>query len=309
MTTLSSGAAGPNCSALGSVTYTILNGGPLGSGTYTTTLFKQRLDARFGSTTDVFSGINSSYHALVVQANHRMSHHVQFGASYTWSHAIDFGQNQTTFTGTNFLLFPNTIAPEKGNSIYDVPNRFVMNAVVESPWKRSGWAGWFVNGWQWSPIYQVQNGLPYTLSVSGNAPGGAVGGINGSGGTNRIDILGNNSFRLPTAWLVDMRVAKSFSFKERYRLELLADFFNIANKQNAMGANNNGYSISTGLVPTPSGNVTCSAAAPCLNFNTSGPTPATGAPFAPVFGTINSINNSNFLYTPRQIQLGLRVHF
>lgn len=309
VTTTSSGAAGPNCSPLGAVTYQILNGGPLGSGTYTTTLFKQRLDARFGSLTDVFSGINSSYHALVVQANHRMSHHVQFGGSYTWSHAIDFGQNQQTFTGTNFLLFPNTIAPEKGNSIYDVPNRFVMNAVVESPWKKSGWAGWFVNGWQWSPIYQIQNGLPYTLSVSGNAPGGAVSGINGSGGTNRIDILGNNSFRLPLAWLVDMRVGKSFSFKERYRLELIADFFNIANKQNAMGANNNGYSISTGAVPTPSGTVTCSAAAPCLNFNTTGPTPTSGPPFAPVFGTINSINNSNFLYTPRQIQLGARFHF
>jgi len=111
------------------------------------------------------------------------------------------------------------------------------------------------------------------------------------------------------AWLVDMRVSKSFRFQERYRLELIADFFNIANKQNKMGANQTGYIISTGAVPTPSGTVTCSTAAPCLNFNTLGPTPTSGAPFAPLFGTFTSINNSNFLYTPRQIQLGVRVHF
>lgn len=310
VTTLASGAPGPNCNPLGTITYQVVNGGPLNTASYTTALFKQRLDARFGSETDVFSGINSSYHALVVQANHRMSRNIQFAASYTWSHAIDFGQNQTTFTGTNFLLFPNTIAPEKGNSIYDVPNRFVMNAIVTSPWKKTGVMGWFANGWEWSPIYQIQNGLPYTLSVTGNAPGGAVSGINGSGGTNRIDVLGNNSFRLPVPWLVDMRISKSFSFRERYKLELLADFFNIANKQNAMSANTNGYSISsTGTIATASGPVTCSAASPCLGFNTTGPTPTTGAPFAPVFGTTTSINNSNFLYTPRQIQLGARVHF
>jgi hypothetical protein len=294
VTVLSTGAPGPNCPAPGSITYNVVGGGPLTGTTYTTSLFTSRLDARFGSMSDIFSGINSSYHALVVQANHRMSHHVQFNASYTWSHAIDFGQNQTTFSGTNFLLFPNTIAPEKGNSIYDVPNRFVANAIVTSPWKKTGWLGWFTNDWEWSPVYQVQNGLPYTLSVSGNAPGGGISGINGSGGTNRIDVLGNNSFRLPLAWLVDMRIAKSFTFNDRYRLELMTDFFNIANKQNVQGQNTNGYSIASGS----SAPAVCGSAAlsPCLAFN-------------PTFGTTNSINNSNFLYTPRQIQLGVRVHF
>jgi hypothetical protein len=290
---------------VGTITYQVTNGGPLGSGTYTTALFKgARPDANFGSKTDIVSGVNSSYHALAVEVNHRMSHNIQFGANYTWAHAIDFGQNQQTFTGTNFLLFPNTIAPEKGNSQYDVPNRFVLNAIITSPWKKDGWAGWLTNGWEFSPVYQVQNGLPFTLSVAGNAPGGAIGGINGSGGTNRIDVLGNNSFRQPMTWLADMRVGKNFSVRERYKLELLADFFNIANKQNVMGVNSTGYLIqSSGSVTTPSGLVPCSAALPCLNFNVN---PTT---FAPLFNSITSVNNSNFLYTPRQIQLGVRVHF
>jgi len=291
------------CIAPTPITYQVLGGGPLGSGTYTTSLFRPftttqaRPNANFGSLTDIFSGINSRYNALAIQVNHRMNHHIQFNASYTYSRAVDYGQNAQTFSATNSLLVPNSVAPEKGISNFSVPNRFVLNAVINSPWTRTGWAGWFVNGWELAPVYQIQNGLPFTLSVAGNSPTsaaagtnqGALGGINGSGGTNRIDILGNNSFRLPITWLVDMRISKSFSFRERYKVELLTDFFNIANKQNAMGANNTGYIIST------SGGG-CSNASPCLTFS-------------PTFGTITSINNSNFLYTPRQIQLGARIHF
>ena len=298
---------------IGTITYQVVNGGPLGSGTYTTKLFKpfsptqSRPNANFGSMTDIFSGVNSSYNALVVQVNHRLSHNIQFAANYTWSHAIDFGQNQTTFTSANSLLFPNSIAAEKGNSQYDVPNRFVLNAVITSPWKLGGWARWVANDWEFAPIYQIQNGLPYTLQVAGDdAPGGAIAGINGSNGSNRIDIFGNNSFRQPLTWLADMRLAKTFVFRERYKLELLADFFNIANKQNVMSVNSNGYFASTSPVPIPSGGTfACSATSPCLDFFN----PRATNPLVALFGTTTSVNNSNFLYTPRQIQLGLRLKF
>jgi Carboxypeptidase regulatory-like domain len=303
---------------IGNITYQVTNGGPLKGATYSTELFKPfsltqtRPNAAFGSMSDIFSGINSSYHALVVQANHRMSRNIQFSASYTWSHAIDDGQNQTTFSGTNFLLFPNNVGAEKGNSIYDIPNRFVANAIITSPWKKTGWLGWFTNGWQFSPITQLQNGLPYTLSVSGSAPGGAISGINGSGGTNRIDVLGNNSFRMPSQWEQDFRISKTFTFEEKYKLELMTDFFNVPNKQNVMTVNNLGYSIVTsGAVLTPSGSVACGNGVgvnplPCLNFNVNS---AAGANFAPLFGTVTGTNNSNFLWTPRQIQLGARFSF
>jgi hypothetical protein len=290
---------------VGTITYTVVGGGPLGSGPYTTQLFRPfnpcpnppvcisqpRPNANFGAMSDIVSGINSSYHALVVQANHRMSRNIQFQASYTWSHAIDFGQNQQTFTGTNFLLVPNNIGLEKGNSIYDIPNRFVANAIITSPWKKNGWAGWFANDWGLSPIVQLQNGLPYTLSVSGSAPGGAISGINGSGGTNRIDILGNNSFRMPSQWEQDVRVSKTFTFQEKYKLELITDFFNVPNKQNVMGVNTSGYTIGTKASTCGTG-----VALPCLAFS-------------PAFGTVNGTNNSNFLWTPRQIQLGARFQF
>lgn len=283
---------GSQCPAPGTVSYQVNGGGPLGSGPYTTRLFTSRINPAFGSFLDIVSGINSDYHALVMQLNHRISHNVQFGASYTWSHAYDFGQNQTTFTPNSGFstLFPDTIRPERGNSIYDVPNRFVMDAVMQSPWRGSGWHAWLVNGWELSPIIQVQNGLPYNLTVGGGAPGGIPGttSINGSGGTNRIDVLGANHFRMPYLLEADGRLAKSFSLQEKYRLELSADFFNTLNRQNVTQVVTRGYTISTSGA--------CSKTAPCLNFS-------------PAFGTRSNTNNSNFLYTPRQIQLGARVSF
>jgi Carboxypeptidase regulatory-like domain/TonB dependent receptor len=279
------------------VTYTVGTGGPLKTATYTTTLFKgPRPNPNLGATTDIFSGISSNYNAFTAQVNHRLSHHVQFGANYTWSHALDYGQNGTTFNDTNDLLNPFNIKGEYGNSIFNVPNRMVLNAIVESPWHVNGWKSYLINGWQLAPIYQIQNGLPYSLVTSGNAPGGLGGGVNGSNGRKGIDVIGRNSYRLPRTQVVDLRISKKFTFAEKYSFEALGEAFNLFNHLNVTGVNTTGYSIATsGSVATAGGTTACSAAAPCLNFN---------APF----GTATSAN-SNFAYSSRQIQIGFRFLF
>jgi hypothetical protein len=220
-----------------------------------------------------------------------MSHNIQFSANYTWAHALDYGTNGSTFIDTNDLLNPTSIASEYGNSIYDVRNRFVANAVVLLPWKKGGILGYFTDGWQFSPIFQFQSGLPFSLATSGNAPGGLSGGINGSGGAFRINEVGRNTFRLPSTMVQDLRLSKSLKLTERYKMELMADLFNLANHTNYTGVSTTGYTITT----TNIGATTCSAAAPCLNFSSG-------------FGVPNSAN-SNFVYSPRQLQLGARVHF
>jgi hypothetical protein len=287
------------------ITYKVLNGGPLAGPTYTTPLFTSRIpkNAAFGSMTDIFSGVNSSYHALAVQANHRMASHVQFAANYTFSHAIDFGQNAQTFTQANSLLLPSDLTLEKGNSIFNVKHRFVISAILESPWKVSGWGNYLVSGWQLAPIYQVQNGLPFSLATSGTPPGGISSGVNGSNGRFGIDAIGRNTFVLPRTQVVDLRLSKKFNFSERYKLELLAEGFNLFNHTNETSANSTGYFIVSRntIVATPNGPVTCTNAAPCLNFNVNGA-------FAPVFGTMTNAN-SNFAYTQRQLQLGARFFF
>src|SRR5947209_7422373 len=131
-----------------SLTYSVLGGGPIATPTVTVPLYTARANNSFGALTNIFSGLNSNYQALAVQLNHRLSHNVQFNANYTWSHALDYNQNEATFTDTNDQVDPFNLRLEYGNSIYDVPNRFVFSAVLDSPWKADGIAGFLINGWE-----------------------------------------------------------------------------------------------------------------------------------------------------------------
>jgi len=265
--------------AAGNITYNVVGGGPLTAATLTEPLFTNRINPAFGAMTSIFSGAISNYHALAVQVNHRFSHSIQFSANYTWAHAIDTGVNGTTFSDTNDLLVPGNAKAEYGNSIYDVPNRFTLNAVMMSPWKVPGFAGYLANEWEFAPIFTIQNGLPFSLSTAGSPAGGVGSSINGSGGANRIDVLGRNTFRLPNTWIGDMRIAKRFSVKEKYKIELSGDVFNVANHQNVTGVTQTGYIIS----------------GTTLTFNTP-------------FNVVNN-SNSNFIYSARQVQLGARFQF
>ncbi len=287
------------------LTYNVGAGGPLTGATYSTILYKgPRPDINtnvtpnvpYGSVTDIFSGISSKYNALALIVNKRLTKNFSFNYNYTWSHSLDFGQNASTFSDTNDLLDPQNIHNEYGNSIFDVRQRSVLSAIVQSPWHKNNWSDWALGGWQIAPIYQAQSGLPYSLLTSGSAPGGLAGSINGSNGRKGIDVIGRNTFRLPRTQNVDLRISKEFLFADHYRLELLGEGFNLLNHFNVTNANTTGYIISTsGTTTTSNGTVTCTAASPCLNFN---------APF----GT-TSTANSNFAYTQRQIQIGVRFKF
>jgi hypothetical protein len=279
------------------ITYNVANGGPVATPTYTTTLFKSpRPNPAFGSITDVFSGVRSNYNAAVAQINHRLTHSVSFGASYTWSHSLDTGENATTFSDTNDLLNPFNIGQEYGNSIFNIPNRFVANAVLITPSHSNALLNHVLGGWELAPIYQAQNGLPYSLVTSGNAPGGLSSGVNGSNGRKGLDDVGRNAFRLPRTQVMDLRLSKRIPITEKYKLELLGEAFNLFNHVNVTSANNTGYLVSTtGSVTNSNGTFACSTAAPCLSYNQP-------------FGTVTNAN-SNFAYTSRQIQLGVRFLF
>lgn len=298
-----------------------VTGGPLGVATYTTpyygtitTVVKDpsgnvlsstcqcRPNPNLGAMSEIFSGISSNYNALVIQLNRRMTKHVQFMGSYTWSHSLDFGQNATTFSDTNDLLVPTNIHLEYGNSIFNVPNRLVASAIVESPWHVNGPLGYLTNDWQLSPIYAAQSGLPYSLVTSGNPPTSTTsttdpvtgdvttvtikplgGGVNGSNGRKGIDVIGRNTFQMKRTINMDVRLSKRVRFGDRYSAEVLGEAFNIFNHQNVTGVNNTGYFVGGTF------------AAPTLSFNSP-------------FGSVTN-SNSNFAYSPRQIQIGFRFLF
>ena len=267
--------------------------GPIQSPTITIPIFTTRLNSSFGSMTDIFSGPTSNYNALAVQFNRRMTNHLEFGSNVTWSHALDFGVNNSTFTNTNSLLDPHNIRLDKGNSLTNVPLRFVFDAIAEAPWHVSGWLGELANGWQLSPIFQEQNGLPYSVRTSGTVPGGLPGGgVNGSGGDFRVPGFSRNLFRQPNTQVLDLRLSKFFTVKDRYRIELSGEAFNLFNHANVTAVNTTAYFVNKEALNPATPAVTT----PTLEFNSG------------VYGTATNVN-SNFAYSTRQVQLGARVTF
>jgi len=265
------------------VTYTVVDptaAGPIKAPTVTVPLYTARLNSAFGSLNGFYSEATSDYNAIVFQLNHRMSKHVQFGTNFTWSHAIDYGTSNGTTGGPSSTFDPNNIAAEKGNSNNNVPLRFVFNAVAESPWHiKNTFLGLLANNWLLAPIYAWQNGLPYSANVSGSAPGGIASNMIGSGGTGRL-YGSRNQFRQPNTQNMDMKLSKNIRFHERYGVEISGEMFNVFNHQNVTSVNTTAYTIS-------GTNLTYNAGA---------------------FGAVQNAN-SNFAYSQRQIQLGVRVQF
>lgn len=249
----------------------------------------QRPNCAYGAISDIFSGVNSNYEGLVGQINHRFSNHVSFSANYTWSHALDYGENNQTATTANNLLDPQNLRAEYGNSNQNVPNRFVINGVVTSPWKFTNTAlKYLANDFEVAPSYALQSGLPYSMTSSGSLTSG-FGGINGSNGTFRIPGIERNGFEQPKTNVLDLRISKRFAVTERVKLELLGESFNIVNHQNVTSVNALGYTVgSTGT----------------LTFNT-----ATASPTVSQFGARTATNSSNFQFAPRQLQLAARLQF
>jgi hypothetical protein len=272
--------------------------GPLANGskyvvpTYTkygnTALFGS-VATHYQSITEVVSNVTSNYNAVVAEIQNRSIRNLQFDFNYTWSHALDFSQNATTTVSGNSWYDPYSNARVNyGNSSYNVPNRFVGYALYTLPSISSeSWYKYAANGWSVDTSFQAQSGLPYSASVSGfNSADAVLGDWNGAGGASIIPQIGVNTNQTPRKIVDDIRVQKEFAFGDRYKLQFLANVFNVANHQNYDGINSTAYKL------------------------TSGSTGTQGiATFQSTYQQLTSSNNSGFLYTPREIEIATRFSF
>ncbi|GGG98707.1 TonB-dependent receptor [Silvibacterium dinghuense] len=258
------------------------------------------VNADYGSVTEVVSNINSSYNALVAEFTNRSNKYAQFDLNYTWSHALDYNQNESTSPSTNNWYDPwNNPKANYGNSAFNVPNRFVAWALLNYPGNATDWKKYLINSWHLNPVVQVQNGLPYSAATSGTMPSETYGnytysaagsGMTGSASSSYLLQIGRDTFKQPTTADFDMRLEKDLPISERFNVELLGEVFNVFNHVNVTGVNTTAYSISgSNLVYNP--------------YSTTG-----GVSGESGFGAVTNAN-SNFVYSQRQIQLGMKLDF
>jgi hypothetical protein len=233
--------------------------GQVGTGATNTHLPFQRLSPNSpflpnvplaASITERESGSNSIYNALWSTFTQRVSHGLQFNASYTYSHSIDEASRNN-----EGILFPDSrnIFLSRASSDFDVRHRIVTNAIYDLPFKGNR----FVSGWELAPIVSWQTGNPYTIVVntssaingvantvtpnvsgpihtSGNPLGQWISnpGVFSIPAPGTLGNLGRNAVYGPGFTNVDMTIAKNTKLSERLNLQFRADAFDLFNHPN-----------------------------------------------------------------------------
>jgi hypothetical protein len=139
----------------------------------------------YSSESESYSAVGiSSYNALQTHVEKRMSHGMQLGFSYTYSHALD---EQSAlglfFTGNN----PADPRSGYGNSDYDRTHVFNVSYLVHlhNFFSESSWQGKIADGWALAGTMTFQSGQPYSIVDFSGAVGSIFYSVN-DGITNPI---------------------------------------------------------------------------------------------------------------------------
>jgi hypothetical protein len=259
------------------------------------------------------SVLNSWYHSLVLRLRRKMTHGFSFDTNFTWSQARDNGQtpgSQGTFAGTDEPLNPFNLKSEYGLSDLDIRRRFVFTMYWEMPfanWTQNDTMKHIAGGWKLSSVWRVQDGRPVTAFMdsfpfSCTLDGGLTCGLVSSfGGTDsgRAPFLARNSrFTSPGLFTTDLRIGREFKLTERARLELLWEAFNLFNRTNVTGVDNDAFFLTSPT--TPAFPTNCATPAGVANFQ---------GCVTPRKAFLSTQSTSNTLYGARQMQIGVKIRF
>jgi hypothetical protein len=258
----------------------VLNGEVLGTAPF---YRGARPNNTIGAAIEVVGDVESTYHAMVLQANKRFSDGLLFNVNYTLARSRDTGQNSTTFISNFMTVFdPNDIALEEGTSNTDRRHRFVASF---------HYAPGFLYGVQVGGVFTGESGLPIDATIaSGGINGtGAVltTASNGAGGSFRAPFEERNAYRQTGRKTFDFRLSKEFDLGGRRRIVALAEAFNLFNLTNFTSFRSIKY---RGV-----GNAVFNAATNTVTMNLTEDA---------TFATPSAASNT--LFGPRDVQFGLK---
>jgi outer membrane receptor protein involved in Fe transport len=160
---------------------------------------------------------NSVYNGLTLQVTERAGQYFSLNANYTFSHTLDDG-TFTTFVSTPQDLYNRGL--ERANSNQDVRQRFVTNFTGTTPIHS------ILRNFSMSSIVTLQTGRPFTMFVGFDANGDT------NPVTDRVGNLGRNTYYGDPLYSWDLRISRYFQIRERLRLDLMVDAFDLLNRPN-----------------------------------------------------------------------------
>ena len=184
------------------------------------------------------SNAESRYHGFTLDLHRRFAGNAMFRAAYTLGKVIDTVPDATAVLpgsadDAKYASNPADFEVDRTVGNNDQRHRLVASGVYS------------MDKWWLSGIFTAQTGLPYSARVNGD--------LNGDG-----NILNNlapgtrrNAYRLPAVIQVDMRVARDIALGGRMQAQLIAEAFNLFNRDNINGVLATRYALAgTTLVPT-----------------------------------------------------------
>jgi hypothetical protein len=212
-----------------------------------------------------YSTGTSDYNGLSVNLRKRYSQHLEFLASYTWSHAIDDSTDLEATLTPQDSYYPDL---DRSTSLFDQRQRFVFSGVYQTGKVGEGFKRKALSDWTFAPVIEFGSGRPFNI-ITGNDDNLQLSSLTGrpntfvnpactalgypavpskysptgvlqevcpadyNGTLLSLDgNLGRNAGVQPWVVFDDFRIARRVYFGERYNLELIADMFNIANRYN-----------------------------------------------------------------------------
>ena len=213
---------------------------------------------------------NSTYHALQVRLQQRLSSGLMFLASYSWSHSID--SSSTLFPSAGDANFPQdsfNLRAEKGSSSFDIRHRLSFSFSYDLPFGQGGqflpnlgrFGSFLLSNWQAGGILTLQSGYPFTPLLRADNSNTGISSLGISAG-DRPHLVGNPKLANPgpEGWVdatafavpsfgsfgnagrniltgpgfrnIDFSLLKNMTLTEDLNLQFRTEFFNLFNNPN-----------------------------------------------------------------------------
>ncbi len=240
--------------------------------------------AALGAINEFQSAASSNYNGATLSINRRVARGSYLRFSYTYARAIDDGQD--ALVAVQPATVQNSYVPnaERGPSVTDQRHRLVGALSLEPHFFHRGneFLGHVFNDWRLSTVVNYGTGRPFNATVAGD-PNQDSNDLN-----DRLPGYSRNAFTGPDYATTDLRITRSLHFGERYKLNLVAESFNLFNRDNQR-------------VTITSNGMVANATTFVQNDVT-----VNMAPYPGYYQLPNNFMKPNAAYAPRQIQLSMK---
>jgi outer membrane receptor protein involved in Fe transport len=112
----------------------------------------------------------STYSGLLLDVRQQVGKSLQWQAAFTWQKSLDGSSSVVAGTPFQNSLNGFLFHPLKGVSDFNIPHVFVANGIWTSPRliKHENVLSYLVNDWQVGGIYQISDGTPFSLTITGD---------------------------------------------------------------------------------------------------------------------------------------------